>query len=187
MKEVLLKKKTTAIMLVIILVAAVAITVTRMPKPNNSTNTGVTSSHYVEIDYKPVNLFFRPQNVCNARYEVVHNYTYIVLEVTITNLGYKQVNVSATVSEDFRLTINVLDYSINYSALDYPTWMCNTSSSSLEFITFTSLLHSGVLLDSNETSGAVVFQLDPWIWDHSYALAFSGASLSPANCTIKLV
>ena len=86
------------------------------PTPTNILNTNITSSTpapiatpalttpYVEVDYQTVGWFYGAENSPDYGY----NYTYLVLNVTITNHGYSQVNIPE--SSGFSVIINGITY-----------------------------------------------------------------------------
>jgi hypothetical protein len=115
-----------------------------------------SNSPYVEVDYKTFGWFYGYNN----------NYTYLVLNVSIINHGYSQVNVqSISLSGGFSVTINNAVFPQIYVA----------AVKTLETYTLiTTTLSDVILLNTGETSGTIIFQFNasPKIYQEPFALSY---------------
>ena len=124
--------------------------------------TPALTTSYVEVDYQTVGWFYDTAgNLLDPNY----NYTYLVLNVTITNHGYSQVNVIG--SNGFSVLINGNNYT---SLISTPTSLYNGSISSFygmqSSYSFDSELPSqAILLDTGSVTGTITFQFgDPNVY-----------------------
>ncbi|MGA2681346.1 MAG: AN1-type zinc finger domain-containing protein [Candidatus Bathyarchaeia archaeon] len=129
--------------------------------PAPITTPALTTS-YVEVDYQTVGWFYGTVgNLLDSNY----NYTYLVLNVTITNHGYSQVNVVG--SNGFSVLINGNNYT---SLISTPSSLYNGSISSFygmqSSYSFDSELPSqAILLDTGSVTGTITFQFgDPNVY-----------------------
>ena len=73
----------------------------------------ITPASYVEVDYQTVGWFYGT----NEPPDYSYNYTYLVLNVTITNYGYSQVNVIG--SDGFSVVVNSNTYQASFLSPSY--------------------------------------------------------------------
>lgn len=128
-------------------------TITPQPAPSNS--------YYVEVDYKTIGWFYGAIN----EYEG-YNYTYLVLNVTIINRGYSQVNPDS--SNGFDVVINNNKYQSQSSMLYFETIYGSSGTAgyadSYDF-GGSALPYSATLLNTGNITGIVIFQFgDPSVY-----------------------
>ena len=126
------------------------------------TATPALTTSYVEVGYQTIGWFFNSISEYQG-----YNYTYLILNVTITNHGYSQVNVfgdlgfSVIVNNDEYVSANVYSLFSYYNSsgsgtyyVDYP-WV-GTSS---DYLNLGSSFQGQVkLLDTGSVSGTIVFK-----------------------------
>ncbi len=120
------------------------------PAPIVAATPALTTS-YVEVDYQTVGWFYATPD--GELYSSMYNYTYLVLNVTITNHGYSQVNVNGV--DGFSVLVNENNYLpttsfyvlYNSAGVNIP-WNFGTSTPP----------NPATLLDTGTVSGIVVFQ-----------------------------
>lgn len=167
---------------------------TAMSSTSTPTAMPASTTSYVEVDYQTVGWFYGT-GLPDANY----NYTYLVLNVTITNHGYSQVNAAG--SNGLSVVIN------NNSYQPYPfdlywvqTAEPNANITGLEIFGFNfspSLPCPATLLDTGSINGLVIFQFgEPTIYPHpvqilnepftlQYSVTYgSDATLSVPNSTV---
>ncbi len=105
---------------------------------------------HVEVDYKVVGWFYGSTNALS------YNYTYLLLNVTIMNKGYSQVNPS---SSGFEVSINNRNYQAYFVI---PIGLYNGSTYPISFA-YTESLPAGIKLrDGGNITGLIAFQFgDP--------------------------
>ncbi len=119
------------------------------------TATPPISTFYVEVDYQTVGWFYSSAgNMLDSNY----NYTFLVLNVTITNHGYSQINVIG--DNGFSLLVNNEEYT---PLISLPNSMYNGSTTSFydmqKSYSFASKLPSeAILLDTGSVNGTIVFK-----------------------------
>jgi hypothetical protein len=120
-KKCLTKKtvKFFAITIVAVILLLFAYSILQSPIQNSSTLT----EPYVEVNYQTVGWFYSTTE--GTIYSNDYNYTYLVLDVTITNYGYSQVNVIGI--NGFSVLVNNDEYTPLLSLSDT---MYNGSTSS---------------------------------------------------------
>jgi hypothetical protein len=173
--------------------------------------TPTPATSYVEVDYQTVGWFYGAgngvsQGMQNSELpDPSYNYTYLVLNVTITNYGYSQVN--AIGSDGFSAAINnntyqPLLYSTSlsiWSALNNVNLSNNGSSSQLSDLLSLSLPNPATLLNTGIINGLVIFQFgnpniypqQPQILNEPFTLQYSvtygsDATLSVPNATVVI-
>ena len=168
-----------------------------IPNITSSTPAPITTpaltTSYVEVDYQIVGWFYGAgngvsQGMQNSELpDPSYNYTYLVLNVTITNYGYSQVN--AIGSDGFSAAINnntyqPLLYSTSlsiWSALNNVNLSNNGSSSQLSDLLSLSLPNPATLLNTGIINGLVIFQFgnpniypqQPQILNEPFTLQYS--------------
>jgi hypothetical protein len=144
------------------------------------------ATSYVEVDYQTVGWFY---------YGVGYNYTYLVLNVTITNHGYSQVNVIG--SYGFSVVVNgdayqALFSSYSLSSIDNASIINKAYNVFQEFYDFSAhtfcysflgsdLPNPATLLDTGSVNGLVIFQFgnpnvypqQPQILNEPFVLQYS--------------
>ena len=134
---------------------------------------------YVEVDYQTVGWFY--SNSGDSLTDTSYNYTYLVLNVTVTNYGYSQVNVIGEFG--FSALVNGNSYtSINPSYL----YMYNGSISDFYDMQSVYSFNSEVpdpatLLNTGSVNGIVIFQFgsptvyppQPQILNEPFTLQYS--------------
>jgi len=144
------------------------------------TTTPSLATPYVQVHYQTVGWFY--SNSGDDLSDTSYNYTYLVLNVTITNYDYSQVNVMG--SNGFSVLVDGNEY----SSLDFnPTSMFNgstTVNSIYSFhnsYSFNGLPNSATLLNTGSVNGIVTFQFgsptvypqQPQILNEPFTLRYS--------------
>jgi hypothetical protein len=137
----------------------------------------IAPASYVEVDYQTVGWFYGASELSDLSY----NYTYLVLNVTITNYGYSQVNVMGSIG--FSVLINDNNY---ISLTSTPISLYNGSISSFygmqSIFSFDSELpNPATLLNTGSVNGIVIFQFgsptvypqQPQILNEPFTLQYS--------------
>ena len=160
---------------------------THTPAPSISNPSSITpapiiattptpATSYVEVDYRTVGWFYGIPQFEN------YNYTYLVLNVTVTNHGYSQVNVIG--NNGFSVAINSNDYTPMLSTI-WNNQLFNGTVSDYGYqipYSFSSDLPSqAILLDTGSVNGIVIFQLgspnvypqQPQILNEPFSLKYS--------------
>lgn len=164
-KPKLLKKIATVFALVIIAVLLLwfAYPILQQSVQNSSAPsaapdaTPASTIPYVEVGYQTVGWFYSTMDE-SPLHSNDYNYTYLVLNVTITNYGYSQVNVIGV--NGFSVLVNNDEYT---PLISLSNSMYNGSASSFynmqKSYSFTSKLPSeAILLDTGSVNGTVVFK-----------------------------
>lgn len=125
--------------------------------PNMAPNAPTLTTPYVEVNYQTVGWFYSTTDE-SPLYSNDYNYTYLVLDVTITNYGYSQVNVIGI--NGFSVLVNNDEYT---PLISLSNSMYNGSTSSFynmqKSYSFTSKLPSeAILLDTGSVNGTIVFK-----------------------------
>jgi len=141
-----------------------------------TSNTSPPTTAYVEVDYHLFGWFYGNgfigynSQTGNELPNPDYNYTYLLMNVTITNHGYSQVNVMG--QNGFTVVINnckFQTYSISASLLSIISLSLTNSTSSIMFydIFQSELPNPATLLNTGTVSGVVCFQFgDPTIYPH---------------------
>ncbi len=119
--------------------------ITTSPQSNpSSTSTPLTGSPYVGVDYSTIGWFINNLDS--------YNYTYLVLNVTITNHGYQQINTNGI--NGFDVVINNVKYSATavYPVLD------TESNNAINAYFMPNQLPSNTLLNTGSITGGIMFQ-----------------------------
>jgi cytoskeletal protein RodZ len=153
----------------------------------------MTPTPYVEVDYTTVGWFFSSITV-NSYATGGYNYTYLVLNVNITNHGYDQVNVndlSDSYSGGFSVNVDNVMYYTCDSVFGY-----NNSLQWAYGYSYTTTMPSTItLLNTGTYDATIVFQFgDPTIipqpaqiWEQPFTLNYivtHGSGLIPPNAKV---
>lgn len=156
----------------------------------SSTSTPSTGSPYVEVDYSTIGWFYSAIDEYSG-----YNYTYLALNLTITNHGYSQVNPDS--SNGFDVVVNSSTFQALFLS---PFTMYNSSTINGEGYYFgdSALPYSATLLDTGSITGTVIFQFgdpnvypaQPQILNEPFVLQYSvtyGTNIPylPASVTIN--
>ena len=171
-----------------------------IPNITSSTPAPITTpaltTSYVEVDYQIVGWFY--SNSGDSLTDTSYNYTYLVLNVTVTNYGYSQVNVIGNMG--FSVAVNSNDYT---SMLSNPSvWGGGVFNGTISDFygmqtayTFSSELPDpATLLNTGSVNGIVIFQLgsptvyppQPQILNEPFTLQYSVAYGDSLGATIGL-
>ncbi len=150
--------KISAIVIVVGILLLFAYSILQSSIQNSSTTNKPTTliTPYVEVNYQTVGWFYSTTD--GTIYSDDYNYTYLVLDVTITNYGYSQVNVIGI--NGFSVLVNNDEYT---PVISLPISMYNGSTSSFynmqKSYSFASKLPSeAILLDTGSVNGTIVFK-----------------------------
>jgi hypothetical protein len=155
-------KKILAFFVVLIIVAFLVTTAYPLLQQNSVSNkkpsaTPTSTTSYVEVDYQTVGWFYATPG-SSENFFVTYNYTYLILNVTITNHEYSQVNVNG--ADGFSVSVNGGKY---MSIGGEPAYLYNGTIS--DFWGMQKIFHfnsglpiSATLLDTGTVSGIIVFQ-----------------------------
>ncbi len=132
-------------------------TATTTPQTTSTPTPTMTPTPYVEVDYTTIGWFYGAIEEYSG-----YNYTYLALNVTITDHGYSQVNPDG--SNGFGVVVN----RSTFPALFFPPFtMYNSSTINGEGYYFgdSALPSSATLLNTGSITGIVVFQFgDPNVY-----------------------
>ncbi len=157
-----------------------------IPSPSNTPLSNPSNGQYVEVNYKTVGWFYST----NINSDTSYNYTYLVLNVTIINHHYSQVNIAG--SNGFTTVINNKKYQ---PILYPPLFMYNGSRTSDHYTYPSTLPQTEILLDNANITGYVVFQFgDPTLHPNpaqiinepfvlQYSVTYGNQTTSP-NATV---
>jgi len=151
------------------------------------------SSPFIEVTYETVGWFYGSDSENTGGY----NYTYLVLNVTIANDGYSQVNPD---QGQFSVAISGNSYSAEGSILGLP-YIYNYSSQIFGYTAYElglSDFPSVTLLNGGVISGTIAFQFGnpndvpqpPQIWNAPFSLTYSvtyGDSIPYLPATVQIV
>jgi hypothetical protein len=108
-----------------------------------------SSGPFVAVDYNAVGWFYSINSVQDTSY----NYTYLVLNITITNHQYSEININQ--SNGFTVKIDDKEYKPSVAP---PLFIFNGTESSDYYSYPSTLPYNTVLLDNESVNGYVVFE-----------------------------
>ncbi len=179
-------------------------TLTATPTASKPTTMPTLTAPYVKVDYQTVGWFYNGWAVLD------YNYTYLVLNVTITNHGYSQVNTDG--SDGFSVVIDGNMYKAlfltpfneltNASIIDKIYYAQKAEYDNYNFYSnpnLPSLPNPATLLDTGSINGLVFFQFgnpdvypqQPQILNETFTLQYSvtygsDATISGPNATVVI-